>query len=62
MSKTIEQVKQDFRQRGITVEQWARENGFRSDAVRNVLAGRSKGYFGNGHKIQVALGIKDQPK
>ena len=62
MSKTIEQVRQDFRQRGITIEQWARENGFPYTAVRNVMAGRNKGYYGNGHKIQVALGLKDQPK
>lgn len=62
MSKTAQQVKEELRQQGITIEKWARDNGFRYDAVRNVLAGRSKGFYGNGHKIQVALGMKDQPK
>ncbi|MCC4259209.1 DNA-binding protein [Pseudomonas aestusnigri] len=55
---TPEQVKQRFKQRGITVKTWAEENGFRTNAVYRVLNGIDKAYYGKGHKIAVALGLK----
>ena len=55
---TPDQVKQQFKQRGVTVKEWAEENGFRTNAVYRVLNGIDKAYYGNGHKIAVALGLK----
>lgn len=62
MSKTAEQVKEDLKTKGIPLTQWAKDNGFPVPAVRAVIYGRNKGYFGQGHKIALALGMKCQPK
>ena len=55
---TPDQVKQHFKQHGVTIKEWAEENGFRTNAVYRVLNGIDKAYYGNGHKIAVALGLK----
>lgn len=55
---TPEQVKQRFKQRGITVTQWSEENGFKRNAVYRVLNGFDKAHYGQAHDIAVALGIK----
>lgn len=62
MSKTAEQVKEDLKTKGIPLTQWAKDNGFPVSAVRAVIYGRNKGYFGQGHRIAVGLGMKGQPK
>lgn len=55
---TPEQVKQQFRTRGLTLTQWATENGYGRDAVYRVLNGKDKAHFGRAHEIAVALGLK----
>ncbi|MEO6917627.1 MAG: DNA-binding protein [Collimonas sp.] len=55
---TPEQVKQSFRQRGITFSQWARENGYTQQAVYRVLNGFDKAHYGKAHDIAVKLGLK----
>jgi len=57
--KTIEQVKADFRRRGVNVSQWARNHGVGRMAVVDVLRGVRKGHRGEAHKAAVLLGIKD---
>ena len=57
-TKTPEQVKQGFRNAGITVTQWAEEHNFPPNAVYQVLNGFSKGHYGQAHQIAVALGLK----
>lgn len=57
--KTTEQVKTEFRQKGITITGWARANGFSKLAVHRVLNGKSKCYRGKSHKIAVLLGLKN---
>ncbi|MEI1048808.1 hypothetical protein VUS55_31510, partial [Pseudomonas aeruginosa] len=39
---TPDQVKQRFRQRGITITQWAAEHGYKRNAVYRVLNGFDK--------------------
>ncbi len=56
-----EEVRQMFNEAGITVTDWARENGFRRADVYAVLNGRLKGSRGVGHKIFIALGLKAEP-
>ena len=56
--KTVEQVKAQFRAKGLTVNQWAKDHGFPPTAVYQVLNGFSKGNYGQSHVIAVALGLK----
>lgn len=61
---TPAQVKARFRERGITVTQWAAKHNFRREAVYRVIGGQDKGNFGQAHHIAVALGLKvpsDEP-
>ena len=55
---TPDQVKQRFRQRGITITQWAEEHSYKRNAVYRVLNGFDKANYGQAHEIAVALGIK----
>lgn len=55
---TPEQVKQRFKQRGITVTKWAEDHGFKRNAVYRVLNGFDKAHYGRAHDIAVALGLK----
>ncbi|MFA6312336.1 MAG: DNA-binding protein [Sterolibacterium sp.] len=57
--KTAEEVCTEFRRKGITVTGWAKKHGFAVQAVRRVLRGRAKCYYGNAHKIAVLLGVKE---
>ena len=55
---TPDQIKNNFRQRGHTFSQWARERGYRPQQVLRVLSGCDKGHRGKAHEIAVALGLK----
>ena len=55
---TPEQVKANFRANGTTTAQWARDNGYRIQAVYRVLNGQEKAYYGQAHEIAVKLGLK----
>lgn len=57
-SLTPEQIKQRFKQRGMTVTKWAEDNGFKRNAVYRVLNGFDKANYGQAHDIAVALGMK----
>lgn len=60
MALTPEQVKENFKKRGITFTDWAEENGYRPQAVIRVLNGFSKASRGQGHEIAVKLGLKQE--
>ena len=55
---TTDQVRERFRREGSSLKQWARENGFKPDAVYRVMAGINKGYYGRAHVIATKLGLK----
>lgn len=55
---TPDQVKQQFRARGLTLTQWAADHGYAREAVYRVLNGKDKAHFGRAHEIAVALGMK----
>lgn len=55
---TPQQVKQNFNQNGVTFSDWAKSRGFDRNKVYMVLNGANKGKRGEGHRIAVALGIK----
>lgn len=60
--KTPEQVKQHFRQSGITFTEWAANNGYPKNAVYRVLNGFDKANYGRAHEIAVKLGLKTTPE
>lgn len=47
---------------GMTLKQWAENNGFDTHYCTRVLGGSIKGQYGMGHTIAVAMGIKAKPK
>ena len=55
---TSEQVKNLFRQRGITFTRWAEEHGYSRNEVYRVLNGQTKARYGKAHEIVVKLGLK----
>lgn len=56
--RTVEEVREEFSQRGIPVSVWAREMGFSPGLVHQVLSGRLKCVRGQAHQVAVALGLK----
>lgn len=56
--RTSEEVRDWFYRHGVSVADWARAHGYSATIVAAVLAGRSKGSRGQGHRVSVALGLK----
>lgn len=56
---TAEEVRSAFLASGLTIADWAKQNGFKTDLVYSVLRGRVRGARGEAHRIAVALGLKD---
>ena len=59
--KTPDQVKSDFKAKGLSIGDWAKKKGYRAAAVYQVLNGFTKANRGNAHQIAVDLGIKANP-
>jgi len=55
---TGQEAKSKLREQGVTLKQWAAENGFDYVTVSRVVRGVQKGNYGVGHQIAVALGMK----
>lgn len=58
-TKTLEQVRAEFRRAGINVSEWARTNNFNRMTVVDVLRGHRQGLRGEAHRVAVALGLKE---
>ena len=56
--RTSEEVRDWFYRHGVSVADWARAHGYSATIVAAVLAGRSKGSRGQGHRVSIALGLK----
>ncbi len=61
MLKTAEQVKAEYRAKGITISSIARQQGWTPQEVYKVLNGQYKGNFGKAHDIAVFFGLKAKP-
>ncbi|MDR1889629.1 MAG: DNA-binding protein [Zoogloeaceae bacterium] len=59
--KTPDQVRHEFKQRGITITEWSRRNGYDRNKVYRVLCGIEKGNFGKCYEIAWKLGLKPAP-
>ena len=60
MSKTMEQVREDFKKSGQSIAIWARKNNFTPDLVYRILNNNRIPVRGKSHDIAVKLGIKEQ--
>lgn len=58
-SKSPEEVRLAFLDRGLSVSGWAKRHGFTPALVYRVLSGKQKPMRGESHRIAVALGIKE---
>ncbi|ADU63423.1 MAG: DNA-binding protein [Pseudodesulfovibrio sp.] len=58
MIRTSEDVKNEFKRKGISISQWAVANGFQPNLVYDILAARRNPTRGQTHKIAVKLGLK----
>lgn len=56
--RTPAQVKEEFKRRGITVSQWAEQNGYNRLSVYGLLNGTDRGLYGKAHEIAVKLGLR----
>ena len=56
-----EEVKEQLREQGKTLKQFAIEHGFEPNDVYRVIGGSRKALYGKGHTIAVALGMKLKP-
>jgi gp16 family phage-associated protein len=56
--KTVQEVAEDFRKRGVAIADWSRENNFNPALVYQVLKGKHIPIRGQSHKIAVKLGLK----
>lgn len=54
----LARVRHEMEKAGITVAEWARENGFSRTTVMDVLLGRRAGHSGEAHRVCIALGLK----
>ncbi len=59
--KTPEQVRQEYRAKGITIASVARSKGWSPQEVYKVLNGQIKGNFGKSHDIAIFFGLKKAP-
>jgi gp16 family phage-associated protein len=55
---TVEDVRAAFRERGISVTEWALQRGVSPQLTYQILAGRKIGLRGQSHEISVLLGLK----
>lgn len=56
--RTPEEIRAEFKRKGVSLTQWAVSNGFSPNLVTEVLAGRRNPTRGQTHKIAVRLGLK----
>lgn len=59
-SKSLDEVKAEFKRRGVTVREWARQRCLSEKTVYAVLRGDNKGNYGQAHQVAVLLGLKHE--
>ena len=57
--KSPDEVRAEFKRKGISISQWATANGISVLLVYQLLSGRRKGGRGESHRAAVLLGMKD---
>jgi gp16 family phage-associated protein len=57
--RTADDARAELQRQGVSISRWAISNGFSTNLVFEVLAGRKKCLRGQAHNIAVKLGLKD---
>lgn len=57
--RTPDDVRAALKRQGVSITSWATSNGFSTNLVIEVLAGRKKCTRGQSHNIAVKLGLKE---
>ena len=57
--RTPEEVKEEFRRRGVSINAWARSKHVSAALVHQVLSGKKRCLRGQSHNIAVLLGLKE---
>lgn len=58
----IEAVRAQFIQLGISISDWARQNGVKPALVFSILAGKNRCTRGKSHQVALLLGLKKAPE
>lgn len=56
-SPTPNEIKHRLRRQGITLKQWAQDNGFKYRTVSDAVRGIRQGNFGEGRDVRLKLGL-----
>ncbi|HCI7193823.1 DNA-binding protein [Acinetobacter baumannii] len=59
MMRTSQEVRSELQKRGLSIADWARQNGFTPELVHQVLNSKKIPVRGKSHQIAVKLGLKD---
>lgn len=59
MMRTSQEVRSKLQKRGLSIADWARQNGFTPELVHQVLNSNKIPVRGKSHQIAVKLGLKD---
>ncbi len=59
MMRTSQEVRSELQKRGLSIADWARQNGFTPELVHQVLNSNKIPVRGKSHQIAVKLGLKD---
>lgn len=59
MMRTSQEVRNELQKRGLSIAEWARQNGFSPELVHQVLNSNRIPVRGKSHQIAVKLGLKD---
>ncbi|HHP8808142.1 TPA: DNA-binding protein [Acinetobacter baumannii] len=59
MMRTSQEVRSELQKRGLSIADWARQNGFTPELVHQVLNSNKIPVRGKSHQIAVNLGLKD---
>ncbi|HJW23770.1 MAG TPA: DNA-binding protein [Rhodocyclaceae bacterium] len=58
-TRTADEARAELQRQGVSISSWAIANGFSTNLVFEVLAGRKKCIRGQAHNIAVKLGLKE---
>ncbi|HCQ8872315.1 DNA-binding protein [Acinetobacter baumannii] len=59
MMRTSQELRSELQKRGLSIADWARQNGFTPELVHQVLNSNKIPVRGKSHQIAVKLGLKD---
>lgn len=55
------QARQWFRDNGISISEWCRDNRVSRHTVNDLLRGKQRGHYGSAHRVAVLLRLKPVP-